>query len=143
MKSICLSLAAAATIGLVIAAPVSTAVASGHARAPAPAVVAPPRVVVPDKAIQLPPKPTAGKRTQKKVYSLAQIPASMRARIRPVIQKIAVAGGRPAASLPSGLELDLTCNNNWFAFWEEDENGDKVPGTTVVSCDGEKVSIPD
>ena len=67
----------------------------------------------------------------------------MRARIRPVIQKIAVAGGRPAASLPSGLELDLTCNNNWFAFWEEDENGDKVPGTTVVSCDGEKVSIPD
>ena len=70
MKSICLSLAAAATIGLVIAAPLSNAVAKtqGGARAPAvtpvappraPAVApfAPPRVVVPNIGVQLPPYP--------------------------------------------------------------------------------------
>lgn len=141
MKSICLSLAAAATIGLALTVPVTDAVASSHARAAAPAAVAiaPPRVVVPSRTVVLPPKPT----TRKTVYSLKQIPASMRARMRPVIQKIAIAGGRPSASLPSDLELDITCNNNWFAFWEEDADGNKVPGTTVVSCDGEAVSIPD
>lgn len=67
MKSICLSLAAAATIGLAIAVPVTDAAARTPGGAPAvrapAAPVAPPRIVVPNKTVQLPPtqaKPAAG-----------------------------------------------------------------------------------
>ena len=27
--------------------------------------------------------------------------------------------------------------NDWLVYWQENENGDFIPGTAVVLCDGE------
>jgi hypothetical protein len=32
-------------------------------------------------------------------------------------------------------EINLICND-WLVYWQEDENGDFIPGTAVVHCDG-------
>ncbi len=148
MKSICLSLAAAATFGLVIAAPASYAAPGTPGSAPAVRAtagpVAPPRIAVP-RRIELPNPAIRPKGiTRRKVTSLAQLPPSLRAqiqrRLRPYLKKrmaslgIVSRGGSNAAP-PTEEELDLTCDE-WFILYEEDKNGDPVPGTAKINCDG-------
>jgi hypothetical protein len=43
-------------------------------------------------------------------------------------------GGGPQHGL-SITEINLICND-WLVYWQEDENGDFIPGTAVVHCDG-------
>ena len=142
MKSIQLSLAAAATFGLIVAAPATNAAPGSPSGAPAvraPAArVVPPRVVVPNPAIR------SLSITRRKVTSLAQLPPSLRAqverRLRPFLKKrmaslgIVPRSGSNAAP-PTEEELDLTCNE-WFIWYDEDKNGDPVPGTAKINCDG-------
>jgi hypothetical protein len=61
----------------------------------------------------------------------------------PVQQKFALrnvlkssSGGAPQHGGNTIAEIELMCND-WLVYWQEDENGNPIPGTAVVHCDGE------
>jgi len=69
-----------------------------------------------------------------------QTSAVEKARSRPNAPTLKGNGGTSQAPM-SDLEMDLTCNDDWFITWDEDANGHPIMGSFNLHCDGWSVPI--
>jgi hypothetical protein len=82
----------------------------------------------------------AGKTTKKRVDTLVGLDRKLAASA--VRQAYALkAEEKPPQAGPTEKDLDEVCGE-WFIIWEQDADGNPIPGTYELYCDGSTIPLP-